>query len=544
MTVSVVVSPWRSRVGSLSAPHAALALIAGFSLLRLVSAGFVGLGVDEAYTLAIARQLQLSYFDHPPLHLWLVHVCSSVLGYGRLARLPFIALFAGSSWLLFALTRRLFGPQAGVWAVLTLNLSAFFTVIAASWILPDGPLIFCLLAAACQLTGIFFESAPPRAAPADGRGWSWLGVGAWIGLAGLSKYQAVLFAFGVAVFLLSTDRGRAWLRRPGPYLAALTAAAILSPVLIWNAQNHWASFAFQGGRAAAGHALRPAAALSALLGQAALLLPWIFAPLALATYRAARNGRTDERGWFCLALGAPGILLFALTPVWGQTSLPHWAMPSWLFLMPLLGDMAAQAAIDRRWPKIWASCSLVACLVLWTALAGDAATGWVGRAWPGTFAKGDPTLESVEWEPLAAAVSGLDLLKQRNLFIVSMKWNEAGRIVPIFWDRAPVVVFSDDPRGFAYSRGVGDLVGRNALIVVKPEDLGAGLDRVRLCFANVEPLSIAEFGRAGRTELQLHLFAGHGLLASCSEVGKPSQAALAQWRTLKARDGLVPVAAR
>jgi Dolichyl-phosphate-mannose-protein mannosyltransferase len=523
----------------LSAAHAALALIMGFSLLRMASAGLVGLGVDEAYTVAIARQLQLSYFDHPPLHLWLVHLCSGALGYGRLARLPFIALFAGSAWLLFALTRRLFGAAAGVWAVLAFNLSAFFTVVAGSWILPDGPLIFCLLTAACQLAGIFFESDRPRAPPAGGHGGSWLGAGAWIGLAGLSKYQAVLFGLGVAAFLLSTDRGRAWLRRPGPYLAALTAAAILTPVLVWNAQNHWASFAFQGGRAAAHHAPRPAAALSAVLGQAALLLPWIFAPLALAAWRAVREGRTETRGWFCLALGAPGILLFALTPVWGQASLPHWAMPSWLFLMPLLGDMLARAATDRRWPAIWASCSLAACLVLWTVLVSDAATGWIGRAWPGTFAKGDPTLESVEWAPLGDAVSGLDLLKQRNLFIVSTKWNEAGRIVPVLGDRAPVVVFSDDPRGFGYARGVGDLVGRDALIVVKPKDLDAGLDRIRLCFANVEPLRTAEFGRAGRTELQLHLFAGHSLLAACSQLGKPGQAALAQWRSLKARDGLV-----
>jgi hypothetical protein len=539
VTVSVAASPWQLRVRSLSAPQAALTVIAAFSVLRLISAGLVGLGVDETYTLAISRQLQLSYFDHPPLHLWLVHLCSGVLGYGRLARLPFIALFAGSSWLLFALTRRLFGPQAGVWAVLTLNLSAFFTAVAGSWVLPDGPLIFCLLAAACQLTGIFFDSDHPQAPPADGRGGSWVGAGIWIGLAGLSKYQAVLFAFGVAVFLLSTVRGRAWLRRPGPYLAALTAAAILLPVLIWNAQNHWASFAFQGGRAAADHALRPAAALSALAGQAALLLPWIFAPLALAALRAARGGRTDERRWFCLALSVPGILLFALTPVWGQTSLPHWAMPSWLFLMPLLADMLAHAATDRRWPAIWAAFSLAAALVLWTALVSDASTGWIGRAWPRVFAKGDPTLESVEWTPLAGAVSGLDLLKQRNLFVVSMKWNEAGRIVPMFGDRAPVVVFSDDPRGFGYTRGIGDLVGRDALLVVKPEDLGAGLNRIRLCFTNVEPLSIAEFGRSRSPELQLHLFEGHRLLASCSELGKPTQAALAQWRTLKARASLV-----
>lgn len=505
-------------------------------MLRLVSASLVGLGVDEAYTVAIARQLQLSYFDHPPLHLWLVHLFGGLLGYDRAARLPFILLFGGSSWLLFALTRRLFGGRAGVWAVLTLNVSAFFTVAAGSWILPDGPLIFCLLAAACQLARVFFDACGQERPDDSAMGGSWLGAGAWIGLAGLSKYQAVLFAVGVAVFAISTPRGRASLKGPWPYLAALLAGLILSPVIIWNAQNHWVSFAFQGGRAAPAHGLRPAAVLTALVGQAVLLLPWIFAPLALAAYRGVKAGRADRIGWFCVSLSAPGILLFALTPMWGQTSLPHWAMPSWLFLIPLLADRLARAEVDRRWPKVWAIGSLAACLALWAAMLGDATTSWVGWTWPATFSKGDPTLESVEWTALGPQVADLAVLQRPDAFVVAMKWNEAGRLQPVFAHRAPVVVFSDDPRGFGYMRPVGSLVGRDAVIVVKPEDLGGGLDRISRCFASVEPLKVAAFGRLGRPELQLHLFAGHRLSAACSELGKPTQAALDQWRILKSHD--------
>ncbi|HZZ30919.1 MAG TPA: glycosyltransferase family 39 protein [Phenylobacterium sp.] len=522
---------------TLSAGQTAFALIVGFSLLRLVSAGVVGLGVDEAYTAAIARQLQLSYFDHPPLHLWLVHLFGGLLGYGRAARLPFVLLFGGSCWLLFALTRRLFGSRAAVWSVLILNLSGFFTVAAGSWILPDGPLIFCLLAAACHLARVFI-GADDRGTPHSGAAsWSWLVAGAWIGLAGLSKYQAVLFAFGVAVLLISTPRGRASLKGPWPYLAALLAGLIVSPVLIWNAQNHWASFTFQGGRAAPSHGLRPIAVMTALAGQAALLLPWVFAPLALAAGRALRLGPADQRRWFCIALGAPGIVLFALTPVWGQTPLPHWAMPSWLFLVPLLADRLARAEEDdRRWPKVWAVGSLVACLALWAIVAGDAHTGWAGRTWPAVFKKGDPTLETVEWTALGPQVADLAILREPNAFVVSMKWNEAGRLEPLVADRAAVTVFSDDPRGFGYMRPAGSLVGQDALIVVKPEDLGTGLDRVSQCFAHVEPLKVATLGRLGRPELQLHLFAGHDLLAACSELGKPTASALDQWRALKAHD--------
>jgi hypothetical protein len=38
--------------------------------------------------------------------------------------------------------------------------------------------------------------------------------------------------------------------------------------------------------------------------------------------------------------------------------------------------------------------------------------------------------------------------------------------------------------------------------------------------------------------VQLHLFAGHHLLAACSELGKPTEGALGQWRVLKAHDSV------
>ena len=46
-------------------------LILATSVLRLVTAGAMGLGMDESYTTAISRDLHLSYFDHPPLHQWI-----------------------------------------------------------------------------------------------------------------------------------------------------------------------------------------------------------------------------------------------------------------------------------------------------------------------------------------------------------------------------------------------------------------------------------------------------------------------------------------
>ena len=233
----------RTLLSAYSPDAAALGLIIVFLGFRLVLAATLGLGVDESYAIANARELELSYFDHPPLHYWIAHAFMPLVGDGRALRLPFIILFAGSSWLLYRLTRRLFGDWAGVWAVLALNLSAFFTLSAGGWIVPDGPLIFFLLAAALTLANAFF----PAAAPASP--WrSWILAGIYLGLASLAKYQAVLFGFGLLLYLVSVPGRRRVLLHPAPWAGALIALAIFSPVLIWNAQHGWVSFAYQGGR--------------------------------------------------------------------------------------------------------------------------------------------------------------------------------------------------------------------------------------------------------------------------------------------------------
>ena len=146
---------------SRSPARVAIGLIVVFSIYRLIVAATLGLGVDESYGIGVSHDLELSYFDHPPLHYWITHAFIPLLGDGRALRLPFIALFAATSWALYLLTRCLFNAVAGVWAVLALNLSMFFT-IAGGWILPDGPLMLGLAAAAYMLaSGLFPVAAPP-----------------------------------------------------------------------------------------------------------------------------------------------------------------------------------------------------------------------------------------------------------------------------------------------------------------------------------------------------------------------------------------------
>ena len=123
-------------------------LIAAGTLLRLALAAWFPLGNDEAYHTLFLRHPQASYFDHPPMLMLIEQLGMNLLGQSPdsvsplAARLGFIALFAGSSWLMFRLTSRLFHPQAGLMAAFALNLSIYHTVAAGSFALPDGPLLF------------------------------------------------------------------------------------------------------------------------------------------------------------------------------------------------------------------------------------------------------------------------------------------------------------------------------------------------------------------------------------------------------------------
>lgn len=480
-------------------------LIAAFTVLRIATALLMGLGTDEAYTVSISREFSLSYFDHPPLHQWIVHAFGPLFDSGRLARLPFVAIAVGTSWLMFAFGRKLFGAPAGVWALLAFNLTAFFGVVSGTWVLPDGPLNLFLLGAALALADLFFPEPGTRPKP-----WrTWLLAGVCIGLAGLSKYQAAFFCVGLAIFI-ATAPGR-WrsLLHPAPYVAAVLALLILTPVAIWNSANGWASFAFQAGRGAAKHGVRPVQPLLSLLGQAGVILPWVFVPLALATWRAARSGREDERRWYCLMLAAPAIVVFTIAPLWGDKGLPHWAMPGWLLLFPVLGAMLARAAADgRRWQGRWASASAAILIALWALMISDTAAAWIG---PALHLKSDPSWETISWTPLRAEIARRKTAPNRCLFVAAVSWIEGGRISQAAGDLAPVRVLSDDPRGFGFLKRPASLVGCDALIVARPGRNNA-LVRAEAMFASARPYDRLSFGRNGHREVDLVVIDAHDLL--------------------------------
>jgi hypothetical protein len=97
-----------------------LLIIVVGTAIRLLLAGFTGLGYDESYMVGNARLFSLSYVDHAPLHVWMTWAMEHIFASEApiVVRLPFVLMFAGSTWLMYRLTVRLFGDRAGFWAVI------------------------------------------------------------------------------------------------------------------------------------------------------------------------------------------------------------------------------------------------------------------------------------------------------------------------------------------------------------------------------------------------------------------------------------------
>ena len=468
-------------------------------------AASLGLSPGEAYGIGISHVLKLSYYDHPPLSYWIAHEFIPVLGDGRALRLPFVAMFAGTSWALFLLTRQLFGPIAGVWAVLALNLTGFFT-FASGWVLPDGPFMLSLMAAAYTISKSLFP-VPGCAPPSPWR--TWIIAGIWIGLAGLSKYQAGLFAAGLFIYLLWTRRSV--LYHLAPWLGAIVAVALCAPIIIWNAQNDWASFAFQGSRALSyGSFPKLGFFLGNLGGQIAYLLPWIFVPLLIAVYKSVRADAPLDRSWYCLSLGLPAIALFSIVPLWAGRGFPHWQMPGWLMLYPLFGSyLEREAALDSR-PKIWAITSGILLVALTSLLVGYIDTGYGKSLLAQATAQDDPTTEFIEWAPLRHELRQRGLLQEKGLFVVASNPLDAGQIDQALHGSMPVQVLGDS-KEYAYRDDPKLLVGHDALIIGRRDKMTGMGAALKPYFVSIDELSSFKFGRSGADEIDVSISYAHGL---------------------------------
>jgi len=483
-----------------------LLLIVGTAALRVALSSLTGLGFDESYAAGDARVLSLSYVDFPPLHVWLVGIWSWLTGSESplVLRLPFIALFAGSTWLMFRLTARLFGESAGLWAAVFFNLAPMFTVAHSSWVLPDGPLIFFMLATVNIVVIILFER------PSSHLVWWWIAAGLCGGLACLSKYHGVFLFLATFAFLLTVPNERRWLATSGPWLGVLCAAAVFSPVIVWNAQHGWVGVALHAARLSSGNGLTMEWFPELIGGELLYITPWLFIPLLLCLVHALWRGPSAPTPWLLGLLAVGPIVVFSAVAFFVRV-LPHWPMPGWLFVFPLLGE-AVLALSPRRLIFVRQGTILAAALIV--LLAGgfglQATTGAVGRAFPALFEQQDPTLDLIDWHELGTALTQRRLIDEATPAVAGAFWMEAAKANFAFGRSVPVVCVCREPGQFMYLHDLAGFVGRNFIVVGTDDILQPRLNVVKARFQRLEPLAPVILHRGGQPAMELRLFRGVG----------------------------------
>jgi 4-amino-4-deoxy-L-arabinose transferase-like glycosyltransferase len=492
------------------------------TIARLFFAAAFDYGVDEAYAVAVSRSFQWSFFDHPPITFWTAGLIDWLWGGHAphwLTRLPFVFAFSGTLTLIYLIGKRLFSAAAGLWAVVFLSVAPFFVASAGSWIVPDGPVDFFLAASALVLIRILYDDLAPEDITRN-----WITLGIFFGLATLSKYHAFLVAFGAVIFLLATPHRR-MLARPAPWIAGLIALLIFSPVVYWNATQGWISIAFQSGRSNAGHGFYPVHLLQMIGGEAAYLLPWTLVLATIALIRALlprapwlSGDRAREQAFLLASLGLPAILLFTVLPLVGSRGLPHWPMPGWLLVFPILGAwMADIVERGHRWPVHLArvSAALIAVLVIALAAIMNSTflDTWLAKSTDAFAPRGPLTPlinEGADWKGLDTALADKGLAPTDGRFIVALKWHEAARIGAVLSPAIPVTVFDTDARGFAFLVDQATLEGKDAVVITRAEDAGT-LARLNVFFDRVDTPQPLTLSVAGGVPFHLVATLAHGL---------------------------------
>jgi 4-amino-4-deoxy-L-arabinose transferase-like glycosyltransferase len=492
------------------ATQATLIILAAL-LIRLLFAAGMGLGIDESYMVSAAHTYQLSYFDHPPISWFMELTIQRLTGLHSpfIVRLPFVLLFAGTGALMYGLTNRLFGARAAVWAVAALNISPVFAVAFGTWVLPDGPLDFFLVAAAWALARATGVARPELAAEPEPGFWPLAGV--FAGLAMTSKYNAALNLLGALAFLIFDARGRRALASTGPWVACLIALLVFSPVLIWNALNHWASFGYQGARAT-GFGIHPLRPFIVWAGEAVFVAPWIFVPM-IALLIGGFGCDADRRARFLSWLAVIPIVLFSAIAFWSSRKiLFHWAAPGYLMLFPALGDWAARAndAVRRRLAIIvWATASVLTAAVIF--IGAELNFGLI-HGFNTMFAQGhSPELQVIDWRSFRTALIRRGDLARPNMAVAALRWFDAGKIAYALGPDVPVTVFEGDKHEFGITTPPQSLIGDDILIAAMPGDEADIMKRYAPRFRSITIAKPIDITHHGRVLLRIPMLLGHDL---------------------------------
>lgn len=413
-----------------------LALVIASFIIRAFLASILELTNDEVNYWLYALYPALSHFDHPPMVGFFIQLTTANLMFDSefFLRLSSVILGSFNTLIIFLIGKKLKDETAGLFASLLYNCSIYFFVIAGIFIQPDTPLVFFWLLALNFLVNAF---SSPSVDKRSTRNILFAGIA--IGLGMLSKYHAVYLWAASGAYVLFFDRK--WLKIKELYTAVLISLVCFIPVVIWNIQNDFISFTFQGERVDLFKSgLHFDYFLTELFGQFFYNNPVNFILIIIVLIKLRRfDFLSNDKIRFMLLSGLPLLLIFLIFSLFRRT-LPHWSGPGYISLILLVSAYLSEkykSKPNRIPASVKISSGLTAAVLIFGTLqinygiinfAADV------NSKPTELGRNDVTLDMYGWKQAQAEFQQLNskLVEDgrigSNAPILAHKWYNAGHI--------------------------------------------------------------------------------------------------------------------
>ena len=291
---------------------------------------------DEAYYWVWSKNLQLSYYDHPPMIAYLIRLTTLFSNKEIFIRLAAVICSTTTIVMMYKTSKCLFNQKT---ADITVVLALAWPLLEGTFFITtiDSPLLmFWSITLYCLARGLILG---------EKKFIYFSGIA--LGCALLSKYTAILILPGVLIFLLLTPSKRHLLWGKDVYFALLLAMLVFSPVIIWNYQHDWVSFAFQFHHGVASDKQINLAGLGdyigSLLGAAN---PFISIPLLVFIYIKRKHILHDQRYLFLLSIFIFVTLFFAYNSLYKFME-ANWVAPA--FIGGIIFLAACLAEYNIKW---------------------------------------------------------------------------------------------------------------------------------------------------------------------------------------------------
>ena len=313
------------------------------TVIHMVTGSILNLADDGAYYWVWSRHLDISYYDHPPMIAYLIKIFTSIFGNNNFAvrLVPVLSVMVTSIYI-YKIIKYLYNDEKKAFtAVVIYNIIPLFSMTSIL-VLPDLPLIMFYTAGLYYFLRIIYEKKAKL--------WYLLAILTGLGL--LSKYNMFLVYPGIFFYLLLNSDDRYWLKRKEPYIAFIVSVLFFLPVLIWNYNHEWISFAFHlYNRHSHELTLKPDLFLLFILVQMIIVSPVIFIGFWTAIFN--NFSRKDVRILFFY--GMPVFLIFMLASLVTEFKV-HWTAMAYI---PFLIIFAAY----NKWNRIWKYSGIVLAII-------------------------------------------------------------------------------------------------------------------------------------------------------------------------------------